>query len=108
MYINEKDFNSIVETYIELSECVNHLEKYLRNIGRCLDNIERDNKEKIEKESSWYSNKCDDCTCEKEKEQPKSDINYSKIDFDKILDEDYGEMLKIIIDGFKKDLTNQE
>lgn len=75
MYINEKDFNSIVETYVELVECVNHLEKYLRNIERCIDNIEKDNKKDVKEESSSVCNKCNDCTCDEEKEKPKRELN---------------------------------
>ena len=75
MYISEKDFNSLVETYVELLESVSRTEKYLRNIERCLDNIERDNKEDVKEESSSGCNKCNDCTCDEEKEKSKRELN---------------------------------
>lgn len=97
MYINEKDFNSLLETYAELYESVSRLEKDLRNVGRCLANIERDNKEDVKEESSSGCNKCNNCTCEEEKEDPKSNIDYSKVDFDMLTDfgktVDFGKML---------------
>ena len=38
----------------------------------------------------------------------KSGIEYFKVYFDKILDKEYEEMLEIVMEGFKKDLTNKE
>ena len=79
MYISEKDFNSIVETYFELFESVLRLEKDLRNIERCLDNVEGDNKEEVKEKNSWDCTMCNNCTCSEEKEQSKCNTHYSKV-----------------------------
>lgn len=109
MYISEKDFNSIVETYFELFESVLRLEKDLRNIERCLDNVEGDNKEEVKEKNSWDCTMCNNCTCSEEKEQSKCNTHYSKVYFDMLTDfNKIIEFGKMVNKEHKENVTNKQ